>query len=69
MFPISFIVIPIFLLYLLLNVIVGYRLGENKVNNGKLGATFSFIFALFPPVNFIFFAFLAFKRTSSVSVS
>lgn len=67
MFPISFIVIPIVLLYLLLNVIVGYRLGESKINNGKLGAIFSFIFAFFPPLNIIFFAFLVFKRATSVS--
>ncbi|AEX22106.1 hypothetical protein VEJY3_08090 [Vibrio sp. EJY3] len=69
MFPISFIIIPLFLLYLLFNVIVGYRLGKSKVNKGKLGAIFSLIFAFFPPVNFVFFAFLAFKRTSSVSAS
>ena len=62
MFPISFIVILIILLYLLLNMIVGYRLGKSRINNGKLGAIFSFIFELFPPFNFIFFAFLVFKK-------
>lgn len=67
MFPISIIVIPLIFIYFVVNIILGYRLGKAKIRNGKLGALFSFVFSLFPPCNFVFFAFLMFKKDDSVN--
>ncbi|CAH0527320.1 hypothetical protein CTH30272_01007 [Allocatenococcus thiocycli] len=52
----------IFSLYLIGNMVAGYYLGKRKLSRAKLAALFSLIFAFFPPVNFVFFAALVFKK-------
>ncbi len=45
----------IFSLYLIGNMVAGYYLGKRKLSSAKLAA-------FFPPVNFVFFAALVFKK-------
>ncbi|TOG15237.1 hypothetical protein CGJ06_24990, partial [Vibrio parahaemolyticus] len=51
----------IFIVYAVVNSMIGFFLGERKLNKGVAGAIFGFIFAFIPPLNFIFLALLYFK--------
>ncbi|WP_237463345.1 hypothetical protein, partial [Vibrio parahaemolyticus] len=53
----------IFIVYAMVNSIIGFFLGERKLNKGVAGAIFGFIFSFIPPLNFIFLALLYFKKT------
>ncbi|OUD53070.1 hypothetical protein BTA15_06875 [Vibrio parahaemolyticus] len=54
----------IFTVYAVVNSIIGFFLGERKLNKGVAGAIFGFIFAFIPPLNFIFLALLYFKKNA-----
>ncbi len=59
----------IFSVYLLAHLVVGYYLGKRKLTSIKLAVLFSFIFAFFPPVNFVYFAILSFKDDIDIALT